>query len=537
MNMRKTILSIFASGLLAVSCSDSWNEHYQVGESGEGQTSLLALVDSDPQLTDFARLLRATHLYNNLHATSVTYADLLDADQSLTVWAPVNGSFNADSLLQLCQTAKGDSAVALHFVANHIAHNLYNMNTQTDAQVKMLNNKMLPLTPVGLSDARVCPDRKNVAAQNGLLNVLSDVVSYSYNVYEGLTSLPELAHLGTFMKSYEVSELDEDRSIVASIEDGEKVYSDSVMRQDNLLFRTFEYINSEDSLYSMLVPSAETWRTVCEEARPFFNYGSVAKADSIQEYWMNVSLMQDLVFNQNAQHALSDSLTMTSYSKSEYPYHVYYRPLASGGLLDPANISSTMPCSNGQLYYIRQWPFTKEQLYFRPITVQGEREASLIASKDCTMNYRTVDADSVSGNGYLVISPKNSTSNWTATFEVRNTLAGTYDLSAVILPKTVYNAFSRDFKPNKFTAVVNYVDENGVSRSQEYKTELSNNAYEVDTVKIARITLPVCNYRQNDATVSVQLKCSITSRQTTYSREMFLDCLYLSPVTDQDEND
>ena len=52
--------------------------------------------------------------YNNNHVTSVTLADLLGSDQSLTVWAPVNGSFNADSLLQMCQTAQGDSAVGQH---------------------------------------------------------------------------------------------------------------------------------------------------------------------------------------------------------------------------------------------------------------------------------------------------------------------------------------------------------------------------------------------------------------------------------------
>lgn len=534
--MKKTILSILAAGALAVSCNDTWNEHYQGGEAmGEGQASLLTLVDQNPELSDFAKVLRATHLYNNMHVTPVTYADLLDSDQSLTVWAPVNGSFNADSLLQLCQTAQGDSAVGQHFVGNHIAHNLYNMNSLTDNKVKMVNNKMLHLSSGALVDAKVRQGGMNLPATNGLLNIVEQDASYTYNIYEALTSLPEYAHLGGFLKGYETSELDEEHSIVASIEDGQKVYSDSVMKQENILFRTFDYINSEDSAFTMLVPTAQMWEELVTEARPYFNYGSVAKADSIQNYWMNVSLMQDLIFNNNAQRSLNDSVIMTSYSREEYPYHVYYKPYGESGILNPSLLSGRTDCSNGTMYQLSSWPFNKQQLFFRPITVQGEREANLLASTDCTVNYRNVVADSVSGNGYMVISPRTSTSNWTATFEVQNTLAGTYDLSAVVLPKTVYNIYSRDVKPNKFTAVVNYVDADGKKHSEQFKTELSNNPREVDTIKIARITLPVCNYRQADATVSVQLKCSITSRQTTYSREMYLDCLYLQPVEEEEK--
>ena len=127
---------------------------------------------------------------------------------------------------------------------------------------------------------------------------------------------------------------------------------------------------------------------------------------------------------------------------------------------------------------------------------------------------------------------RTSTSNWTVTYEIRNTLSGTYDICAVILPKTVYLANSRDFKPNKFKATLTYVDENGETQSEVYNTEMTNNAHRVDTVKIGRFTFPTCNYQQQDVTVTLQLQCSITNRQTAYSREMFLDCIYLKPVSE-----
>ena len=69
-----------------------------------------------------------------------------------------------------------------------------------------------------------------------------------------------------------------------------------------------------------------------------------------------------------------------------------------------------------------------------------------------------------------------------------------------------------------------------------FNEERTNDPYRVDTVKIGRFTFPVCNYQQPDATVSVQLQCSITNRQTSYSREMFLDCIYLKPVSEDGED-
>lgn len=523
------VLAVASQGI--VGCSDSWNEHYDMADAN-GTESLLQLVENNPQLSDFLSLLKATHTYNNNHRTSVTYADLLNADQTLTVWAPVNGTFNIDSLLALCQTEQGDSTVGQHFVMNHIAHNLYNMNVATKEDVKMLNDKYLKLNSKALYNASVLPNEYNLPATNGLLHIIDDDAQYTYNIYEGLTSMSEFSYIGKFLSHYEKQELDENLSIQAGIVDGKKVYSDSVMVKENILFRVFDRIMSEDSTFAMLVPDQQTWQPVYEEASLYFNFGSVEKADSLTDYWTNVSLIRDLIFNRNVQRSEKDSIFTTSVNAAEWPYHVYYKPFEPGGLMDPANIKDSLLCSNGYIYRIKQWPFTAEDLYFHPIVVQGEREANLTSYKDCTLNYRSAIGDSISGNGYVDIVPRTSTSNWTATFEIRNTLSGTYDICAVILPKTVYLANSRDFKQNKFKATLNYVDEQGEARSVDYDTEMTNNPYCVDTVLIGRFTFPVCNYQQPDATVSLQLQCSITNRQTTYSREMFLDCIYLKPVSE-----
>lgn len=536
-NIYQSIVGIFAVAVMTqglMSCSDSWDDHYEMAGSN-GTASLLQLVEEDGQLSDFLSLLKVTHVYNNNHRSAVTYADLLDADQTLTVWAPVNGTFNVDSMLTLCQTVQGDSSVSQHFVMNHIAHNLYNMNAQTDESVKMLNDKFLSLDSKGLYNASITSDRFNIPATNGLLHVVDDDAWYTYNIYEGLTSMAEFRHIGKFLSHFEKQELDEDRSIQAGIEDGQIVYSDSVMVKENVLFRVFDKIMSEDSTFAMLVPNEETWQPVYDEAEKFFNFGSVEKADSIAEYWTHVSLLRDCIFNRNVQRSEQDSIFSTSYSVREWPYHVFYQPYEAGGVMDPANIKDSLLCSNGYILRLNEWPFKPEDLFFRPITVQGEREANRLELKDCTMNDRAAVGDTISENGYLDIVPKTTTSNWTATFEVQNTLSGTYDIHAVILPKTVFQANSRDFKPNKFVATLNYVDEQGEQRSVNFDEERSNDPYRVDTVLIGRFTFPTCNYQQPETTVSLQLQCSIKKTQTKFSREMFLDCIYLKPVTEDEE--
>lgn len=543
-----TIIRLMAAAALAAplaltSCSDTWDDHYasDASQSGGGTQTLLQLVEAEPQLSDFLSLLRATHTHNNARRTPVTFADLLAGDQSLTVWAPLNGTYNADSLRALCQSEQGDSSVAQHFVMNHIAHNLYNMNAQTGEQVRMLNEKMLTLTPAALHTATVEPGRANQPARNGLLHVAGSEARYTYNIYEALTSLDDLGHIGQFFARYEKQELDEDQSIQAGLVDGQKIYSDSVMVKKNILFRTFDQIMSEDSAFAMIVPDAQTWQTVYDQARGFFDYAYVAKADSVSDYWTHVALLSDLVWNRNVQRTEQDSIFSTSYSPLTWPYHVYYDPAAAGGLLDPANLADSLRCSNGTIYHIRQWPFTPAQLYYRPISTQAEW-SDYIKEYDRTntvLNLRQTVGDTISGNAYMDIAPQRTGSNWSVTYRVYNTLSATYDVCAIILPKSVYNN-GRDVKPNKFTAAITYRDADGqevtlpVEDENHRLIELTNDPYRVDTVRLARIKLPACNYAMPDPTVSVTLTCSITTRQTQYSREMFLDCIYLKPVDDDD---
>ena len=209
---------------------------------------------------------------------------------------------------------------------------------------------------------------------------------------------------------------------------------------------------------------------------------------------------------------------------------MFYKPFEEGGIFYGATPAT---CSNGTLYTTDKWPFTPQTTYQREIRCEGEAKGVII---DNTLSsYTTLHhvADSVSENEYLVISPEKNTSNWTMTFKLSNTLAGTYDICIVTLPQTVYDPTKTNLKPCQFQAEINYVDENGNAQTYDCgnKQKFKTRPEVVDTVVVAEdFKFPVCNYGQTNNKVTVKLRCSILAKDTpNYSREMLLDCIYLRP--------
>lgn len=525
-NNKIKMFAVAAMALSAVACTDTWDGHY---DRPVPDKSLLQVMEEQGDLGDFLKVLRATHVFHNNKPTKVTYADLLASDQTFTVWAPRDGQFDVDSLLAECQTVSGDSMCGQHFVQNHIAH--FITNSTEMKSVFMLNNKYLDASPGFFQNVAYEPGRANEAAKNGILHVLSGELPYLYNVYEALTTLPEYSGIGAFFKGYQKLELDENLSIQSGIVDGNIVYSDSVMVTTNILFNRFDRMNEEDSSFIMLVPEARIWDKVYEEAQSYFNYGNVNQADSLRRLYAHQALVRDLLYNRNVGCShVADSVYSVAYDKyDEERHHVYYKPLAAGGIFSSDFVRDTMACSNGAIYNLREWPFKPEDIYFYPVKTEAEYESMMTDYKDCTYASRGSVADSIS-DGYLVISPRTSSSNWTVEFQVPDVLSGTYDVCAVVLPRTVYNASDRNFRPCKFTASISYETEDGMENTYEFKDDVQNDPYRVDTVKIGTFTVPVCSYGQPNAKVRLTLECSISRMESgRYNREMYLDCLYFKP--------
>ena len=134
--MKKHILyaiPLFASCLIA-SCSD-WDDHFNGAGNGEAgsNVTLWQMIKENPQLSDFAEVLEETKVFRQHKKTSVSYAQLLDGGQSFTVVAPVNDSFDKDTLLKMVQTAQGDSVVEKSFIFNHLSRSLSSITPERSA--------------------------------------------------------------------------------------------------------------------------------------------------------------------------------------------------------------------------------------------------------------------------------------------------------------------------------------------------------------------------------------------------------------------
>ena len=128
----------FAAALTA--CTE-WDDHYEPSvDSGVGGT-LWEQLSTNPQLTDFCEVLEKTEVFRMHQKRGVSYADLLRGGQAFTVMAPVNGTFNKDSLLSLVKTAHGDSMVEKAFVFNHLSRMATSLKT-VPQELRLLNGKM-----------------------------------------------------------------------------------------------------------------------------------------------------------------------------------------------------------------------------------------------------------------------------------------------------------------------------------------------------------------------------------------------------------
>lgn len=519
------------------SCNDSWDNHYKMESGMTSDSTLWEQIKSNANLSDFSEVVEKTYVYYNDRKTEVSYADMLNSDQSFTIWAPVNGSFNKDSLLALLESPLGSLDVENGFLKNQMTRYPISVTSSTDEMVTMLNKKLSKLN--GLSFGSVKILTPNILSKNGILHLIDGKVAFLHNIYELVTTNVETSLLGSYLKAFQKDSLDEFSSVSSGIIDGKTVYVDSVIIEKNSILSEIGFLNNEDSTYWMIAPTDSAWNVAKSKIGPYYNYGSVAFADSLKNFWTKNSLIYDLVYNPKLQKSFQDSLISTRYKSQNPLYHVYYKPNEAGGIL--SDVKEKIACSNGFIYKVDKWPFNIKNVFFQAIKVEAEKESNILNYSMSTINIRKAINLNISGDRFLDLVPSKVTFQPSITFEIANTLSGKYDICVVCVPKTAYmiptNAADSSiaFRPFKFRASLSYTDATGKVLTNTFSNAaFTNNPNKLDTVCIASsFKFPVCNYKQDITTVSLKLQVYVLSSETkTHSREMYIDCIYLKPRED-----
>ena len=560
--------SVLLAAVLVVfgSCKDAWNDHYSFKET-ESKYPVDKLAEtlklkSGDGFSNFYEALRTTKMCDK-HGKPIdlTYLDLLEEDQFLTVWAPSNNSIQDWSLYtKKDKTNAEHKEVGEKFLMNHIARFKHSAGEGTDEKVYMLNGKPYHSLGDKISGQSYHGDDMNIRCSNGVLHFIDGTLDYLPSLYEFITTDSRYKELfGNWFKSYTIQEVDQGKSVAQGInEDGEMVYVDSVMTEYSQLLEEFGYINSEDSTYAMVLPSPELWPTVYDRIKEHFIYREEdLNNDSLQKFYTYITMMGDMIFNTNKKVNiyLPDSIFSTQYyaydnRRDNKPYHIFGRPYDSNGLFGSA--AETIECSNGVIYIIDQWPFKDDLTYLRPIILEAEDYAGDLSK--FIVQYVTIRSDALENAVQVMRLSMKGMDKWDAQFYIGNTLKGKYKIKMVVtpnlltsvpdgeggstfLPFKIHPKISFD-TPTKFDSVlVDSVAYDTIWTSRGYRLVPSefiiNNNVNVltDTIDLGTVDIPFSSYDMTTSRLFIQLSSKVENSSKNTS-ELWLDCFILEPVVE-----
>lgn len=548
-NIYKTIRmgAVAVASLLACySCSDTWDDHYNAGTDAlvVDATIYQQLQAEKAKVSDFLEIIDATG-----------YKALLDETQIVTVFAPVNGSFNKDSLMAEINNGHKDLVIT-RFVKNHIARYNYSGNSEVQ-DVELLNKKFTTLSDGFVSEDSI--SATETICNNGVLHIMSSMLPFHTNIYELLETETGTDSIYTILNNYDEDSLDVNRSIYRGVDsDGNRIYVDSVIIHTNdLMSRLVGYVHREDSNYTFIAPTNEAFIERLNEARNYFVYNlHEDNRDSLQNFYSNYFTIKPLIFNNNVNLHQDDSLVTTTYSKGDPKYNVFYKPFERGGILAPGTYTEKVDCSNGVVYLTDTYPSSIYDSFFREIDVECENTGSVNRDEDdkgnalftrqCNYSYVTINDDQVSHRAYLDVRPSNTSAQPYIAYNIPNTLAGEYDMYLVTVPLSMgvnimpedslkpyqfrVNMFYRTNRPNDVTS--NWP----TNRSETLKNPKGGSNFvsdptKVDTIYLGTTKFTECYYHSAWAGVMIQIQSYISSAQTkNYSRRMLLDRIILMPA-------
>ena len=541
-NKHRKILGMMAIGAflsplsVMTSCSD-WADHYENVSGGSNPNSLYEEIASHEELSDFAVLLANTKVFRHHKVTETSYADILSGGQSLTLMAPVNGTYNIDSLLQVLETAQGDSSVENFVVKNHI---IRSPHSAIEGRYKALNGKYVDIAPGTINGVEI--DKRNIQTRNGVLHVMKAPLEYNKTIYETLVYDEDFKEVGAGIASYNEDVFNEEASISSGNVDGVPVYVDSVIYERNKMLEAIGLLNDEDSVYTAAIPTNDGWNRAWNKTIKYFNYAdNVDKRDSLQKYNTMRALLDDAVFSKSMQSSPNDSIISVHYNRSTPEYHVFYKPFESTGLLGKAN--TTRKCSNGIVYCYDEWPFDPTKTYFKKIEQEGEYTWNITdysTDKDWECNISTgevVDKEKrakVHKGAYVRIAPKKTNYPWYVSYKLSDILSGKYNVHVVLLSKKFIDETTTKNLPVKFKASISYYDQEGNPQSKalgDINGFASDPAIDVEDIILeAGMEFPVCQFGQSTY-VTITLTGNANKRKTTSeTSEMYLDYIYLEPV-------
>jgi hypothetical protein len=526
MRLRYYGISIFALLALMImlgSCSDEWDTHYYAQASNKSKLNLFEYVSGRSDLTMFTKMLESTG-----------YDSIISKAGTFTVWAPTD-----DALKSITAEQLSDSTFVLQIVKNHIARFSYTTSGISSKPIKMLDNKLFILAK-GLNGytfggKQIIQTESDIATANGIVHVMSDYLPYRLNIWEYIHKMDGLDSIRTYLDSLTVMSIDS----AASYKNNNFV--SYVYKYTNKALIRLAALNTEDSIYSAILPNNAAWIEAYNRILPYYN--TSAKDGGVKTQIANTkwTLIQDLFFRGKITPPTGlDSLFSTN---------------RNGFVNSDRLFANTQPTelSNGLGYVTDQLRSTATESWHKEIRMEAEdafNGGRIIVNYAPSIESSLGTGFKISKGSYLKLTPTGTTSTANVTFKIPNTLSAKYDIYCVFVPPTILD--TADVKPSKvkFTLgyknsagnqTVAYVDENHLVQSKANLAAIFTTnplATQPEEMLIASgFQFPFTNLIDpNDpnpvasTTVLVKIDNAAAPTDATANRKLLIDCIILKPV-------
>ena len=524
---------MLAAGLFAAtSCSDfsDYND-VPVDVTTSGNQTLWENISTDPQLQNFAELVKRTG-----------YDTKLSEARAFTVWAPVDGTYDAAAF-----RAMSDSMLLQQFVLNHIAEYAFGANGKVEERIHTLNDKSYMFVGDGsYKFGNIDITKANQPSSNGLMHYMNGIAKFYPNLFEYLNMADGVGSLRNYFMQYNDTTLS-DESVKGPMVNGVQTYLDSVLVINNTLMRGINAsLQNEDSSYTFLMPTDDAYQKLYDRIKPFYNFiGTTAVQNVADPSYSSATTVPTMNATVDAAY-LSDSLTRRAIVRNlVYSNNDAYNQWIVGGphrsminpefkdsirstvrnkfsnpddIMEKYMVGEPVELSNGYARFVDSLAFYPWETYNPMISFNprgnfmvGNDMRTYLARTFTSTVYNHVMSDSLALRvlgpewganrfSYYWIEPNSKFAKPDFFISLPNVLSTTYNFYVVFLP-SAWPVFGGDERPNKLNFQLSYCKADGKLETYNFSkanAELQKNGGEVSNKEKGAASVTATTAFEND---------------------------------------